>query len=105
MTSAGEATVRFNVGGKHFEVSRSLITEQTKPDTMLARLVSDTWTWQASSKDSSKPLFNDRDGDHFRHVLNYSRYGRVTLSHTISKHGFLQDMDSFGIPAGEGTVD
>jgi hypothetical protein len=29
----------------------------------------------------------------------------VTLSHTISKHGFLQDMDSFGIPAGEGTVD
>jgi hypothetical protein len=34
-------TVKFNVGGRHYEVSRSLI--ETFPETMLAKMVSETW--------------------------------------------------------------
>ena len=64
-----EATVKFNVGGKHFEVSRALIDEHA--DSMLRRLVSDTW-----NEDPSKAVFIDRDGDIFAHILNYLRYGR-----------------------------
>ena len=65
--------VKFNVGGKHFEVSRALIDEQNS-DTMLGRLVSDTW-----SNDPSKPVFIDRNGDIFSHLLDYLRYGRWVI--------------------------
>ena len=62
-------TVKFNVGGKHFEVSRALIDGHS--DTMLGKLVSDTW-----NDDATEPVFVDRDGDIFSCVLNYLRYGR-----------------------------
>ena len=65
-----EATVKFNVGGKHFEVSRALIDGHAE-DTVLVKLVSDTW-----NEDPSKAVFIDRDGDIFAHILNYLRYGR-----------------------------
>lgn len=62
-------TVKFNVGGRHFEVSRGLIEEHS--DSVLGKLVSDAWT-----ADPTAALFVDRDGDIFAHVLNYLRYGR-----------------------------
>lgn len=65
-------TVKFNVGGKVFETTLSLIDQHE--DTMLARLVSDTW-----QEDPSKSVFIDRDGDIFAQVLNYLRYGSITL--------------------------
>ena len=40
-------------------------------ETMLGKLVSETW-----QQDPEKPVFIDRDGDIFAHVLNYLRYGR-----------------------------
>ena len=64
-----EATVKFNVGGKNFEVSRALIDEHA--DYFLRRLVPDTW-----NEDPSKVVCIDRDGDIFAHILNYLRYGR-----------------------------
>ena len=64
-----EATVKFNVGGKHFEVSRALIDGH--PDTMLGKLVSDTW-----NEDPGKTVFIDRSGYIFAHVLEYLRNGR-----------------------------
>ena len=60
-------TVKFNVGGRHFEVSRALIDE----DTLLGKLVSDTW-----NDDPEKEVFIDRDGDIFAQIMNYLRYGR-----------------------------
>ena len=62
-------TVKFNVGGRHFEVSRALIDAHS--DTMLGRLVSETW-----NEDQGKDVFIDRDGELFAHILNYLRYGR-----------------------------
>ena len=68
MSDATE-TVKFNVGGRHFEVSRALIDSHL--DTVLGKLVSDTW-----HDDPDKAVFVDRDGDIFAQILNYLRYGR-----------------------------
>ena len=62
-------TAKFNVGGRHFEVSRALVDEHS--DTMLGKLVSDTW-----NEDPGKIVFVDRSGDIFAQVLEYLRYGR-----------------------------
>ena len=66
-------TVKLNVGGKHYEVSYSLINEH--PESMLGRLVSDTW----QKVDAESTIFIDRDGDIFGHILNYIRYGSIEL--------------------------
>ena len=62
-------TVKFNVGGRHFEVSRALVDDYS--DTVLGKLVSDTWM-----EDREKVVFIDRSGDIFAFVLEYLRYGR-----------------------------
>jgi hypothetical protein len=40
-SASGNKTVRFNVGGKTYEVAQSLLEQH--PDTMLARIASNTW--------------------------------------------------------------
>lgn len=62
-------TVKFNVGGRHFEVSRDLMEKHF--ETMLGRLVSEAW-----QQDPEEPVFIDRNGDTFAYVLDYLRYGR-----------------------------
>ena len=89
--------VQFDVGGRLFKTSRSLIDEHE--GTMLARLVSDTW-----QEDPTKPVFIDRDGDMFAQVLNYLRYGSISLPITVSKDMFLRDLDFYGILPVEGSV-
>ena len=83
-------TVRLNVGGVHFEVSRSLIAQHDS--SMLARLVSDT-----CQTDPEAIIFIDRDGETFRHCLDFLRYGRISLPLTIAPKAFLRDMDYYGI--------
>ena len=63
-------TVKFDVGGRQFKVSRALINENHS-EALLGKLVSDTW-----NKDPEEAVSIDRDGDIFAHVLNYLRYGR-----------------------------
>jgi hypothetical protein len=92
-------TIQFNVGGKHFEVSRALIDGH--PDTMLAKMISETWE---NENNNGKPLFIDRDGVIFRHVLNYLRYGSIDLPPTIPKTMFQRELDYYGITAQESTV-
>jgi len=93
------ATVTFNVGGTTFEVATSLIEQHGT--TMLARLVSDTWQGVKDS-DKASNLFIDRDGNRFAYVLDFLRYGHVTLPYHISRELFLLDLDFFGI---EGATD
>ncbi len=62
-------TIKFNVGGKHFEVSRDLMEEHS--ETMLGKLVSEAW-----QQDPEEQVFIDRNGDTFAYVLDYLRYGR-----------------------------
>ncbi len=68
MSDATE-TVRFNVGGRLFEVSRALIDGHS--ETVLGKLASDTW-----NDDPGKAVFIDRSGDIFARVLEFLRYGR-----------------------------
>ena len=86
--------VTFNVGGTHYEVSRSLISQF--PDTMLARLSSETWRRQ-SNHGEEKPLFIERNGERFQYCLDYMRDGGVVdLPATVSKAALLRDLEYYG---------
>lgn len=94
MTAETEAqpritTVRLNVGGQRYEVSRELLM---RDDTMLSRLVSDMWL-----HDPEEEIFIDRDGTHFRYVLEYLTYGEVNLPLDVSKDSFLMDLGFYCI--------
>jgi hypothetical protein len=90
------ATVRFNVGGTIYEVSRSLLEQH--PNTMLTRMVSKTWFGEEEDNErKDEALFIDRSGVRFEYVLDFMRDGpKVSLPVTISKEGFLKDLDYFG---------
>ena len=65
-----------DVGGMHYSTSRSTLTKY--PESMLAVMFSgrhDLETMQC--KDGS--FFIDRDGTHFRHILNYLRDGEEVV--------------------------
>lgn len=83
-------TVRFNVGGTIFEASRTLFTSGTMESTVLGRMVTE--------HTPGEPIFIDRDGENFRHVLQFLRYGRVSLPLMINKAEFLRDLEFYGIP-------
>lgn len=85
-------TVAFNVGGKHYDVSRSLLNSY--PDTMLARASSSIWTDEG--KNAVKPIFIERDGDRFRWILDYMRDRSVTLPNSMSKEALILDFQYFG---------
>ena len=66
---------------------------------MLARLVSDTW-----QTDPNATVFIDRDGERFKYVLDYLRYGKVSLPITVPKDMFLYDMEFYGFVVVNETV-
>jgi len=82
--------VKFNVGGQPFTVSRSLL--EMHPDTMLAKSASEKWQDDPESK-----IFIERDGELFRHVLSYLRDGKVKLPLTVTKEGFLAELQYYGV--------
>uniref|UniRef100_A0A7S2PBS9 BTB domain-containing protein n=1 Tax=Skeletonema marinoi TaxID=267567 RepID=A0A7S2PBS9_9STRA len=99
--SSMDNIVTFDVGGKIFKTSRSCLQNHAGIH-MLERLVSDTWQ---KDKDHTKPIFIDRDGDTFAYVLNYLRYGHVTLPATVLPEDmFLLDLDFYGIEPTEDSV-
>jgi hypothetical protein len=83
------STVKFNVGGRHYEVSRSLI--EWFPDTMLAKMVSETW-----QKDPEATLFIDENGDRFQYCLDYIRRNEVWIPLSVPKEALLRDLDYYG---------
>ena len=90
MSNAAEAkpsnTVQFNVSGRHFQVSRSLIEQH--PDSMLGQFL---------TSDDPGTIFIDRDGDIFAQVLNYLRYGSIILPANIPREMFLRDLEFYEI--------
>lgn len=71
---ASSSMVRLNIGGKKFCTTIDTLT-QREPDSMLAAMFSGRHT---VSRDSDKGyIFLDRDGKHFRHVLNWLRDGVI----------------------------
>jgi hypothetical protein len=85
-------TVRFNVGGKVYEVSRSLLEQH--PNTMLARMIGKHW--QSEENDI---LFIDRNGERFQCVLDCMRDRQVHLPVTVDKAAFLVDLGYYGFDA------
>jgi BTB/POZ domain len=91
--------VRLDVGGTKFKVSRSLIEQY--PNTMLARLVSDTCQQQhhphhRGGGDQPQEVFLDRDGETFRLVLTYMRDRKVFVPMKLAKKTVLNELDYLG---------
>jgi BTB/POZ domain len=86
----------FNVGGRVYEVGRSLLWKF--PDTMMLRTVAELWEQERNEATTSvKPICIDRDGNRFVYVLDFLRNGCVTLPMTISKDSFLSDLSYYNI--------
>ncbi|KAL3917193.1 MAG: hypothetical protein SGILL_004827, partial [Bacillariaceae sp.] len=90
--SALESNVRFNVGGRVYEVARSTVEQY--PDTMLARMIDTTW-----KHEHYKPgdmIYIDRNGNRFQYVLDYMRDGTVHLPVTECYAAIAHELDYFG---------
>lgn len=86
MTQEQTSTIKFNVGGKLYEVSKSLL--KRFPDTLLG---------QKASDESETPIFIDRDPDRFAYCLDYMRDGgKLHLPEVITKSSILQELRYFG---------
>ena len=68
------STVKLNVGGHHFDTS--VQTLRKDPNSMLAAMFSGKFETKPPEDGS---FFIDRDGTHFRFVLNYLRDGELIL--------------------------
>jgi hypothetical protein len=92
-------TVCFNVGGRRYEVSCSLL--EKNPNTMLAQSASEQW-----QVNPGEEVFLERDGDRFSLVLEYLQNdGHVHLPMmTVSKAAFLADLVYLGIKVDESKI-
>ena len=64
---------------------------------MLSRMISDTWHHQQTSDSNSEdePIFIERSGDIFQHVLEYLRYGSVVLPTSIPTEMFIRELEYY----------
>ena len=69
-----------NVGGHRFETSRRTLT--SIPDTYLSSLFSGRFEL---ATDADGAYFIERDGSHFRHVLNFLR-DPVSIANSFTRH-------------------
>ena len=68
------STILLNVGGHRFTTSLQTLTKD--PNSMLAAMFSGKFEMEPSEDGA---FFIDRDGTHFRFILNYLRNGKLTL--------------------------
>ena len=68
------STIKLNVGGHHFATCIQTLTKD--PNSMLAAMFSGRFDIKPSEDGS---FFIDRDGTHFRYILNYLRSGELIL--------------------------
>ena len=78
--------VKLNVGGQYFTTSRQTLTSD--PNSMLAAMFSGRHK-QETTGDGS--FFIDRDGTHFRFILNYLRNGELILPEGAT---FLKELEA-----------
>ena len=84
------ATVKLNVGGHHF--TTTVQTLRKDPNSMLAAMFSGKFDTQPSEDGS---FFIDRDGTHFRFILNYLRDGKLILPEGATFHKELEAEATF----------
>lgn len=83
------AEVTFDVGGKIYQVSRTLV--EAFPETMLYAPASDRWT-----NGCIDPIFIDRNGERFQYLLDYMRDNEVHLPWSIPKQALSNDFTYYG---------
>ena len=79
------STINLNVGGHVFKTSVQTLTKD--PNSMLAAMFSGKFEMKPSEDGS---FFIDRDGTHFRFILNYLRTGKLTLPEGAT---FLKELE------------
>ena len=79
------STVKLNVGGHHFATSLQTLTKD--PNSMLAAMFSGKFEMKPSEDGT---FFIDRDGTHFRFILNYLRNGELILPEGATCHKELE---------------
>lgn len=82
-------TIKFNVGGTHYEVSKSLL--ENFKDSMLERSASKVWN------EGGNEVFIEGNGHRFQYVLDFMRHEKVTLPSSESIEAFLTEMKYYGI--------
>ncbi|XP_006364737.1 FH protein interacting protein FIP2 isoform X6 [Solanum tuberosum] len=73
-SDSSSSMVRLNIGGRKFCTTLDTLT-QREPDSMLAAMFSGRHTICQESEKGH--IFVDRDGKHFRHILNWLRDGVI----------------------------
>ncbi|XP_055809116.1 FH protein interacting protein FIP2 isoform X3 [Solanum dulcamara] len=73
-SDSSSSIVRLNIGGRKFCTTLDTLT-QREPDSMLAAMFSGRHTICQESEKGH--IFVDRDGKHFRHILNWLRDGVI----------------------------
>ncbi|XP_065914482.1 uncharacterized protein [Dysidea avara] len=95
--------IDLNVGGTHYSTSRSTLTKH--PESMLGVMFSGRHDLE-TMKCSDGSYFIDRDGTHFRHILNYLRDGEEVVQYfpksTEALHEILHKATYYQL---EGLVD
>ena len=77
-------TVNLNIGGHHFTTSVQTLTKDS--NSMLAAMFSGRFELKPCEDGA---FFIDRDGTHFRYILNYLRTGKLTLPENAT---FLKEL-------------
>ena len=85
-----QKVVTFNVGGRKYDVSSSLLSQY--PKSMLA-----IKALKLNQYDYQKTIYIERDGERFGYCLDYLRDQKCNLPLTISRDSLLADLRYYGI--------
>jgi hypothetical protein len=85
--------VQLDVGGTLYKVSRD--TLERCEGSMLSSLISDQW----KEGNTDEPIFIDRNGRLFEHVLDYLRASKVFLPSTVNIDAVKEEFEFYGIDA------
>ncbi|GFH55505.1 hypothetical protein CTEN210_11981 [Chaetoceros tenuissimus] len=92
-------TVKINVGGRRFEVSRALL--KAHPNNSILFFLNDEEEEDVSSQgydqDGDAEVSFDRDGDMFQYILQYMKDGKVSLPSTVAVDSFIKEMEHYNL--------
>ena len=81
--------IKFNVGGTRYEVSRTLLEDF--PQTLLERSASKVWN------EGGDEVFIEGNGHRFQYVLDFMRYGKITLPSSENHDAFFTEIEYYGL--------
>ncbi|CAL4920849.1 unnamed protein product [Urochloa decumbens] len=90
--SSSSSPVLLNIGGKKYTTTVETLT-QREPDSMLAAMFSGRHT--LPQHPTTGTVFVDRDGKHFRHVLNWLRDGAIPVMSESEYQQLLREAEYY----------